>query len=219
MEQNLFNLNDKIYSNNNNILLEIVNDLQQLMNYSKDNLIIKTLGGIINKMNFIINENKKNLQLVRNDILSLHKKLDQLSNNNFNNNQELQQENGKYIGPVVNGLAEGKGIWFGTKEFCKGERYEGDFRSNKKEGKGIYYWNDGARYEGGFRNCKMEGKGIYYHNNGNRYEGDLRSGKREGKGIYYYASGDREMGDWLNDKAIGKHVTLTKNGEVQINNY
>ena len=173
MEQNLFNLNDKIYSNNNNILLEIVNDLQQLMNYSKDNLIIKTLGGIINKMNFIINENKKNLQLVRNDILSLHKKIDQLSNNNFNNNQELQQENGKYIGPLVNGLAEGKGIWFGTKEFCKGDRYEGDFRSNKKEG----------------------------------------------KGIFYYASGDREMGDWFNDKAIGKNITLTKNGEVQIDNY
>ena len=41
MEQNFLNLNDKIYSNNN-ILLEIVNDLQKLMNYSKDNLIIKT---------------------------------------------------------------------------------------------------------------------------------------------------------------------------------
>ena len=49
MEQNIFNLNNKIYSNNNNILLEIVNDLHQLMNYSKDNLIIKTLGNIINK--------------------------------------------------------------------------------------------------------------------------------------------------------------------------
>ena len=33
MEQNIFNLNNKIYSNNNNILLEIVNDLQQLLNH------------------------------------------------------------------------------------------------------------------------------------------------------------------------------------------
>jgi len=78
MEQNLFNLNDKIYSNNNNLLIEIVNDLQQLMYNSKDNLIIKVLGNIINKMNFIINENKKNLELIRNDILSLHKKFDKL---------------------------------------------------------------------------------------------------------------------------------------------
>ena len=68
MEGNIFNLNDKIHSNNNNILIEIVNDLQQLMINSKDNLIIKTLGNIINKINYIINENKKNLELINNDI-------------------------------------------------------------------------------------------------------------------------------------------------------
>ena len=34
MEKNIFNLNDKIFSNNNNILLEIVKDLQQLMKYN-----------------------------------------------------------------------------------------------------------------------------------------------------------------------------------------
>ena len=55
MEQNIFNLNNKIYSNNNNILLEIINDLNKLINYTNDNLIIKILGNSINKMNFIIN--------------------------------------------------------------------------------------------------------------------------------------------------------------------
>ena len=53
------NLNNKIYSNNNNLLLGIVNDLQQIINNTHDNLIIKTIGNIINKMNFIINDNKK----------------------------------------------------------------------------------------------------------------------------------------------------------------
>ena len=34
MEQNIFNLNNKIYSNNNNnILLEIINELNQIKNY------------------------------------------------------------------------------------------------------------------------------------------------------------------------------------------
>ena len=79
MENNLFNLNGKIYSNNNNILVEIVNDLHQLMNSTKDNLVIKTLGLIINKMNYIIKENQKNLELIRKDILSLHKIFDNLS--------------------------------------------------------------------------------------------------------------------------------------------
>ena len=52
------------------------------------------------------------------------------------------------------------------------------------------YWNDGDRYEGEWRNDKKEGKGIYYYNTepwkGDRYEGDNRNGKKEGKGIYYW---------------------------------
>ena len=31
-------------------------------------IVIKTLGNIINKMNYMINENKKNFELIRNDI-------------------------------------------------------------------------------------------------------------------------------------------------------
>ena len=147
MEQNIFNLNNKIYSNNNNILLEIVNDLQKLMNNSKDNLIIKTLGNIINKMNYIINENKKNLESIRNDINILIHKFDNL-NINTKNKQELKLHYGRYIGEVVNGLAEGKGTWYGTEGERAGNRYEGDFKNNKFEGKGIYYWNNGDIYEG-----------------------------------------------------------------------
>ena len=52
-------MNNKIYTNNNNLLLGIINDLQQIINYSKDNKIINRLGDIIIKMNNIINENKK----------------------------------------------------------------------------------------------------------------------------------------------------------------
>ena len=101
MEANLFNLNNKIYSNNNNLLLEIINDLNQLMNYSHDNLIIKVLGNSINKMNYIINENKKNVELIRNDISSLYnqmnKRFDELKINNINNQQELKFPDGIYM--------------------------------------------------------------------------------------------------------------------------
>ena len=169
MEDNLFNLNNKIYSNNNNIMLEIINELNQLRNYSQDNLIISKLGNIINKINYIINENKKNLELIRNDISSLNQKFDKLNINNNIINKEIKYDNGRYVGQVVNGL---------------------------KEGKGIYYWNDGDRYEGDWRNDKKEGKGIYYYNNG-----------------------DRRMGDYSNDKPIGRHVLLTRNGEVKTKNY
>ena len=102
MNENIFSINNKIYSNNNNILLEIVKDLHQIMNYSKDNLIIKILGNVINKMNYIINENKKNIDMIRKNISSLLKKFDELKINNTINNQEFQHENLKYIGPVIN---------------------------------------------------------------------------------------------------------------------
>ena len=226
MDKDTFTLNNQTYSNNNNILLGIINELQQISNSSHENLTIKRISDVIIKMNFIINENKKTRELIMNQFTLLQNQIQQLSQkidfnsfntntpkystqitNNINNQQELKFDNGRYVGQVVNGLPEGKGIQYSN----NGDRYEGDWKNGKKEGKGIEYYNTGERYEGDFRNGKREGKGIYYYNDGDRYEGDFRNGKKEGKGIYYYNNGDRSMGDYLNDKPIGKHAKLTKN--------
>ena len=193
-------MNNQIYSNNNNILLGIINELQQIGNSSHENLTIKRINDIIIKMNFIINENKKNIGLIMNQFTILQNKFDQLNQNlkinNINYNQEIKViKNGyniRYVGQVVNGVGEGKGI-----EYC----------------------NNGNRYEGDFRNGMAEGKRICYYNNGDTYECDFRNDKKDGKGIYYYNNGDREMGDYYNDKPIGKHVGLTRNCEVKIINY
>ena len=201
------------------------------MNYYKDDFSIKIVGNVINKINCIINAN---LQTQRNDISSLFDKLNKLNksfdkleiNKTFDkleinniNKQELKCIDGKYIGQVVNGIREGKGTWYGF----NGDRYEGEWKNDKKEGKGIYYHNNGDRYEGDYRNGEKEGKGIYYYNRepfkGDVYEGDWRNGKREGKGIYYWNDGDRRMGDYYNNKPIGKHVVLTKDGDVEIENW
>ena len=182
-------MNNKIYSNNN-ILLEIVNNLNQILNYSHDNIIIKILGDIVNKINYIINENQKSLEIIKNYTSSLSSYnqmniiIDELKINNTNNQQELKFKEGKYVGQVINGIPEGKGTWYATKEPSKGERYAGDWRNGKKEGKGIYYYNSGNIYKGDFKNGKKDGKGIFYYNNGDRFEGDYRNDKREGKGIY-----------------------------------
>ena len=104
MEQKVLDLNDKIYSNNNNILLELIKDLNQVINNSTNNENIKLLNNGINKINYIINENKKNDELLRKNISSIS---DKLVINNLNK-QEIQNKDGKYIGQAVNGLAEGK---------------------------------------------------------------------------------------------------------------
>ena len=117
MNQDMYNLNNKIYSNNNNLLLGIINDLQQINNITHDSLVIKRIGDIIIKMNYIINDNKKNTELIINHISLLqnqiNKKFDELKFNNINqinNQQELKLDIGRYVGQVVNGLREGKGI-------------------------------------------------------------------------------------------------------------
>jgi len=164
MDKDTFTLNNQTYSNNNNILLGIINELQQISNSSHENLTIKRISDVIIKMNFIINENKKTRELIMNQFTILQNKFDQLSKkldiNNINDQQELKGNNWRYVGHVINGLKEGKGTLY----FNNGDRYEGDFKNDNAEGKGIYYWNDGDRYEGDFRNDKKEGKGIYYYN-------------------------------------------------------
>ena len=90
------------------------------------------------------------------------------------------------------------------------------------KGKELYYKN-GEKYEGDWKNDNKEGKWIYYYNEepikGDRYEGDFINDKEEGKGIYYYNNGDRSMGHYYNGKKIGKHTKLTKYGEVKEENY
>ena len=120
MDKDTFTLNNQTYSNNNNILLGIINELHQIANSSHENLTIKRISDIIIKMNFIINENKKNMGLILNQFTNLENQIQQLSQNlkinNINNQQELKgAKNGikwRYVGQVVNGLREGKGIYY-----------------------------------------------------------------------------------------------------------
>ena len=208
---------------------------------TNDNISIqlKNINVLLKDLNEDIDKNNKKLKNLLNENND-NEVLDNNSNeiNNSIMNKEIEYDDGRYLGQVVNGKAEGKGIYYwnngnryegdfknGKREgkgiyyYNDGNRYEGDFKNDKKEGKGIYYWKDGDRYEGDFKNSKMEGKGIFYSINGDRYEGDWKNNKREGKGIYYYNDGDREIGDWKEGKRTGKHATLCKSGEVKTKNY
>ena len=205
---------DEIILINNNIK-DIINEIK----FTIDNIIKLSKDNNISfqlkNINIIVNT-------INEDINKNNEKLKKLldENNKLNEinevlNKEIKYDNGRYVGQVVNDKKEGKGIYY----WNDGNRYEGDFKNDKREGKGIYYCKNGDLYQGDYKNDKMEGKGIYYYKNGDRYEGDFKNGKREGKGIYYYNNGNRRMGDYYNDKPIGKHVTLTKNGEVKVDNY
>lgn len=50
---------------------------------------------------------------------------------------------------------------------------------------------NGNTYAGEWRDDKKEGKGVYnYNSTGEKYEGEWRNGERNGRGVYNFALGD-----------------------------
>ena len=81
------------------------------------------------------------------------------------------------------------------------------------------YYKNGDRYEGEWKNDDREGKGILNYKNGDRYDGEWKNDKREGKGILYYNKDDyrdREEGIWEYDK-IKKGKAYNKENALSAN--
>ena len=237
MEPNKTSSTTKIDYINNTKILEIINDLTKLKNFTKDNIVIKGLDEAIKKLRLLTKAPKNTTVVSRNTGLSPYSPTTKTTNQIRVNllRQELKYKAGKYVGEVSNGLAEGKGESFfnngakyegdcksgnaegkGTKEYNNGDKYEGDYKNDRREGRGIYSYKNGDRYEGHWKKGSRNHYGVYSYHNGDSYDGSWRDDKKDGKGVYYYSNGDRRMGNYHNDKPIGKHVMLKKSGEVQI---
>ena len=113
---------------------------------------------------------------------------------------ELQ---GAYQGGCANGLAEGMGTASGL------AHYQGAFRAGRKHGKGVKIWiASGDRFEGIFVDDKREGRGAYLWGPGSlwageRYMGDYADDQRHGQGIYEWPGGERYSGTWVHDQPAG----------------
>lgn len=103
--------------------------------------------------------------------------------------------------------------------YSNGNVYEGFVVNGKAEGKGIFTWTNGDRYEGNFSNNEMNGRGILTYANGDRYEGDFVNGKCQGTGIMVFANGDRYEGQFLENKMHGQGVLVKFNGERKEGNF
>lgn len=47
-------------------------------------------------------------------------------------------------------------------------------RGDVREGYGVQVWTDGAKYEGYWKDNMAEGRGIFWHAEGDVYEGEFR---------------------------------------------
>ena len=73
-------------------------------------------------------------------------------------------------------IVEAKGIF----KYKNGETFIGEYKNNKKEGKGRLIWDKNVYY-GEFKNDLYEGNGIVKFNNGDKFEGVFNKNKEEGK--------------------------------------
>jgi len=118
---------------------------------------------------------------------------------------ELQKS---YSGPCVSGLAEGEGIAAGTAE------YRGGFKAGRKHGRGAKTWPNGDRYEGEFADDHKNGYGVYEWGKGpwegERYDGEFAGDRRHGYGIYWWPGGDVYSGPWESDRPTGPGTEMMR---------
>ena len=124
-------------------------------------------------------------------------------------------EDGKYEGDLLNKKKEGKGVF----SYNNGDKYDGEWVNDNAEGKGIFYQNDGDVFEGEWKNDKRNGRGIFYTTNGYNYDGEWANDQKNGKGKLYWNDGDIFDGEWKNDEKDGLGICIYNDGEKEVKIY
>ena len=201
-----------------------INDLSNSLNSSNKVSNQENINNFNKKTNItnitnIIRLNKapfKNLNTKTNNYIKL-------SNNNIKpknisfNYVTKKYPNGNYKGYILNDKREKTGIMI----FDNGAKYEGQWKNDKKNGKGVFtssHYYDcenfvGMKYEGEFKDDKFDGYGITTYTNGDRYEGEWKNNKQYGSGTVTYFNGEKYEGEWKEGMFDGIGTFFLKNGE------
>jgi hypothetical protein len=118
-----------------------------------------------------------------------------------------------YKGNFKNDKKQGKGKIY--MKLLK-DVYEGDFLNDCITGKGEYNWANKNLYIGEFLNGKMHGKGINKWPDGTCYEGDYVNGIKEGFGKYTKPNGKIYVGGFKEGKPHGLGKLISSKGEIDV---
>ncbi len=112
-----------------------------------------------------------------------------------------------------------------------GDRYEGQFFDDARNGKGVYYFKSGDVYVGDYVDDIKHGKGDYTakvttpckdiatsgkyrYFDGDHYIGDFHKNNRHGFGKQWSKNGDYYEGEWVNHYKKGRGKLVKANGDV-----
>jgi hypothetical protein len=125
---------------------------------------------------------------------------------------------GTFVGDLLNGKADGKGIWTVTAGESKGAVYDGEWKDDTMHGRGTLKWPSGGVYEGEWKNDTMHGRGTNTQPDGSVYEGEFKDDRPHGRGTYKYADGHVYEGEWKDGKMHGRGTFKYADGRVQSGN-
>jgi hypothetical protein len=115
----------------------------------------------------------------------------------------------RYEGGFYEDMLHGFGVFIDP----MGNKYEGEFVHDKREGKAKFTHNYGV-YEGVYFDNKRNGMGKEVDNDGNTFEGRFENGDAI-QGTMTYNNGDVYQGLFLDDEPHGKGKLTTAKGRVQ----
>lgn len=97
------------------------------------------------------------------------------------------------------------------------ERYEGEWRDGKREGRGVEYYSDGEKkYVGNFLGGKYSGNGTYFYKNGDKYVGKYKNGMmNDERGYFIYNNNVRVVVKVENNKKTGRALRLYPDGRKE----
>lgn len=97
--------------------------------------------------------------------------------------------------------------------FPNGDCYAGEYKANKRDGKGVFWWQEAAVvYCGEWSNNARNGYGRIVYPDGSRFLGEWKQNKKHGRGRYSYADGSSYDGIWVHDEKHGQGVYHFANG-------
>jgi len=99
----------------------------------------------------------------------------------------------------------------GTYSYADGGKYQGEWRDNKRNGKGKFIDHDNNEYNGDWKDDKRQGIGVMRYCNGETFSGEWQNDCRNGKGSYKYSNGDRYKGEYRNDRRQGRGKLIVRN--------
>jgi hypothetical protein len=129
---------------------------------------------------------------------------------------ENKYDDGNYLGEYYNHKREGYGIFI----YNNGEYYRGQWLNDKRDGKGIlYYENKKIKYQGEFLNDEFNGNGLFYFDNGSYYKGEWKNGFKNGEGIFYAQNGKIKYdGHYCKNEYQGNGILYFDNGTYYFGN-